>query len=707
MEAGGTTASSQFAVADMECAGCAAKVERAIQDLDGIASVSTSVVAQKVTVHYDSEVVDEEGIAAAIHQAGYSVERQAGETLWTSREKLLTAASGLLFFAGLAVAALWPEADHTYFWQGHLGAADLLLVLAALLGGCNFFPKGMRALWTLSLDMDFLMTAAIAGAVAIGEYSEAAAIAFLFSAAERLEDYAVDRARNSLRSLMDLAPATATVRRAHEEITLPVEEIASGERVVVRPGEKIAVDGEVVEGASSVDQSSITGESIPAVKEVGDEVFAGTINQEGYLELRSSKVASESTLSRIIQMVEAAEEHRAPSEQFVRRFARYYTPMITLLALGVILLPPLAFEASFETWFVRGLTLLVIACPCALVISTPVAVVSSITNAARNGVLVKGGNYLEALAEVRVVAFDKTGTLTHGRPEVTDIVPLNGQLEEEVLRIAAALEQRSQHPIAGAIVERAAGLDLPPVADFESLTGKGVRGRIDGATYLVGRPELFAAATTAPLDRLQQQGKTAVLVGTESELIGAVALADTVRLDAKEAIAALHRQGIQRVVLLTGDNQAAARAIAGKLGVDEWRAALLPQDKVEAIGELSRQYGSLAMVGDGVNDAPALAAASVGIAMGTAGTDAALETADVALMADDLSRLSYLFQLSQASRRVIRQNVWASILVKFALVAGVFPGVVTLILAVLVGDMGTSLAVTGNALRLARIRPGD
>ena len=719
------TSSSQFSVPDMECAGCAASIERSLSAIEGVDEITTSVMTQKVTVYYYPHSVDEASIASAIRKAGYDPHKigeaetamdihgavhaapgSASETFWKNREKLLTILSGLFFFAGLALDLIRPEQGHTYFWRGHLGTSDLLLLTAALLGGFNFFPKGIRALWTLSLDMDFLMTAAIGGAVAIGEYTEAAAIAFLFSSAELLEDYATERARSSLRALMALAPDTATILRNGREMTVMVEEVQRHELVLVRPGEKIPVDGEIVEGASSVDQSTITGESIPIARTVGEEVFAGTINQEGYLELKALRLASESTLSRILKMVEEAEAHRAPSEQFVRKFARYYTPAITLLALAVILLPPFAFEGSFETWFVRGLTLLVIACPCALVISTPVAVVSSITSAARNGVLIKGGNYLEALAKVRAVAFDKTGTLTQGHPRVTDVLPLNGCPERKILAIAAALEQRSQHPIAGAIVERAAGLERPRVEDFESLTGEGVRGRIDGTTYLVGRPELFADAAPEPAERLRREGKTAILVGTDAQLLGVLAIADTARQDAGKAIAALRRQGIERVVMLTGDNREVARAMAAELGVDEWRADLLPRDKVEAVGKLKSQYGEIAMVGDGVNDAPALAAASVGIAMGAAGADAALETADVALMGDDLAKLPYLLELSRSSRRIIRQNVWASVLVKFSLIAGVFPGLVTLIMAVLVGDMGTSLAVTGNAMRLARIRPG-
>ena len=622
MEVRERTLSSQFTVPDMECAGCAASIERSLRGLEGVDEISASVMTQKVTVHYDPQSVDEAGIVSAIRNAGYAPHKiggaetamgpqkavhaassSASKTFWKNREKLLTTLSGLFFFAGLALDLLRPEQGHTYFWRGHLGTADLLLLSAALLGGFNFFPRGIRALWTLSLDMDFLMTAAIGGAVAIGEYTEAAAIAFLFSSAELLEDYATDRARSSLRALMALAPDTATILRNGREMTVTVEEVQRHESVLVRPGEKIPVDGEIVEGTSSVDQSPITGESIPIARTVGDEVFAGTINQEGYLELKTVRLASESTLSRILQMVEDAEERRAPSEQFVRKFARYYTPAITLLALAVILVPPLAFEGSFEAWFVRGLTLLVIACPCALVISTPVAVVSSITSAARNGVLIKGGNYLEALAEVRAVAFDKTGTLTQGHPTLTDVVPLNGCPERKILAIAAALEQRSKHPIAGAIVERAAGLELSRVEDFESLTGEGVRGRIDGTTYMVGRPELFAGGACEPAERLRREGKTAILVGTDAQILGVLAVADTARQNASKAIVALRRQGIERVVMLTGDNQEVARAMAAELGVDEWRAELLPQDKVEAVGELKSQYGEIAMVGDGVNDA--------------------------------------------------------------------------------------------------------
>ena len=696
-------------IPDMECPGCAANVEQALRNQNGIRELSVSVVGQKATVRFDPDLTDATRLADAIRKAGYTVETEVGREeanapFWKDREKILTILSGLFFFAALTTQFLHPEADHRPMWQGHLGPVDVLFLIASLIGGLNFFPQGLRALRRLSLDMDFLMTAAIFGAVFIGEYAEAAAIAFLFSTAELLEDYAIDRARHSLRALVELAPETAVVRRDGREEVVSAVDVSIGEIALVRPGDKLPVDGVVVEGSSTIDQSTITGESMPVARRTGDPVFAGTLNQEGYLEVEATQVAGSTALGRIIQMVEQAEERRAPSEQFVRRFARYYTPAVTLLALAVIAVPPLFFAAPFHLWFVRGLTLLVIACPCALVISTPVAVVSAITSAARNGVLIKGGVYLEALAHVSVVAFDKTGTLTRGRPQVTDVLPLNGLPREEVLRLAAAAEQRSQHPIGRAIVEHADGASLPEVSAFEAIAGQGVRATIGADTYQIGRPELFAENAPAQIEELSQQGKTVVLLGNDTEVIGAIAVADSLRPEARQTVSALRDRGL-KVVMLTGDNPTTAAAIAAELGIDEWRAELLPEHKVDIVEELSRTHGPVAMVGDGVNDAPALAIASVGIAMGAIGSDVALETADVALMGDDLTRLPYLFHLSRRGNRVIRQNVWSSLLIKFSLALGVFPGIVTLAAAVLVGDAGTALGVTANALRLSRIRP--
>lgn len=697
--------SCQFKVADMECAGCADNIERAVRHLSGVDGVVTNVMSQKVTIHYTSEVIGLEDIKTAIRGAGYSpdVDVPKDVSFWRNREKVCTLFAGVFFFLGLGLSWLFGHADSQPMWTGHFEWYQVFYVLAAILGGCNFFAAGFRSLRSFSLDIDFLMTVAIIGAVIIGEYMEAAAIAFLFSTAELLEDYAIDRARQSLKSLMSLSPDEATLKTVDGERVVSVDVIECDQIVIVRPGDKVPVDGEVVDGLSAVDQSPITGESMPVNKGVGDNVFAGAINLEGYLEVRVTRLASESTLQRIIQLVEEAEENKAPSEQFVKKFSRYYTPAVTLLALGVILVPTLILGGDFSVWFVRGLTLLVIACPCALVISTPIAVVSGITSAARQGVLIKGGNYLEAAGSVRVVAFDKTGTLTYGKPVVTDVEAVQGYSEAEVVRIASALERRSGHPIGKAICAYAAIDADVVITDFRSITGKGVSGQIDGVVYRVGSPNLFGADAKVLVEDFQRAGKTAVLVGTQTEVMGVIAVADTVRPEAQKVVAALHKRGIE-TVMLTGDNSKTAEAIAKTVGVGSWQAELLPDEKLAALKALSGQYGAVAMVGDGVNDAPALAFATVGIAMGVAGTDTALETADVALMADDLSKLPYLFDLSQQARGIIRQNIACAILIKLGLVIGIIPGIVSLFVAVLVGDMGTTLGVTGNALRLARVR---
>lgn len=694
-------------IPDMECPGCAGKVESALLEINGVNQVSTSVVAQRVTIHYDTGPDLDGKIRLAIQKAGYTVGNPSDSLVktWRSPENLRTIISGIFFAAALISGWGLNEPESGFLWNSPFEISTGFFLLSALVGGVNFFPAALSSLRSFSLDMNFLMTAAILGAAAIGEYMESAAIAFLFSVAELLETYAVARARRSLKALMDLAPDVAVVRKGTDEITIPVEEVQIGDLALVRPGEKIPVDGSVREGNSDVDQSPITGESLPVEKQPGAQVFAGTLNLEGYLEIEATRPAAQSTLTKIIKMVEDAEDRRAPSEKFVQKFSRYYTPAVTGLALCVIVIPVLLLGGDFGTWCLRGLTLLVIACPCALVISTPVAVVSGITSAARNGVLIKGGNFLESLADVRVVAFDKTGTLTTGKPKLTDVLPANGHTQEDILKIAAALETRSQHPIARAVLAAAEGLELPIVTDFKSVTGKGVEATIGAKTYQMGKPGFLECGNTDSLLELQQQGKTTVLVGNGSEPIGILAFADAPRPGAAEAIQRLRQVGIERVVMLTGDNTNTAQNIAGQLGIDEWYADLMPQEKVEIIERLNLENGEVAMVGDGVNDAPAMACASVGIAMGAAGTDAALETADVALMADDLTKLPYLFRLTKKSRRVIRQNVWSSLTIKLCLAIGVIPGLVSLVVAVLAGDMGTSLGVTGNALRLARVKP--
>jgi Cd2+/Zn2+-exporting ATPase len=624
-----------------------------------------------------------------------------------------------------------------------------------VISGEQILRNGYYSARTRSLDIDLLMSLGILGAltasVGFGEalYLEAGMLAVLFSVAELMEEYAMDRARSSLRELVDLSPTTATVRRDGEEVTVPVGQLRIGDHVIVRPGDRIPADGTVFEGESAVNQAPITGESVPVDKTDGDEVYAGTINEEGYLEVEVTTAAEDSTLARIVELVEDAQRDKTDHERFVDRFAGQYTPVVVTLAVLITVVPPLlidsavslnlagqslVFTGEWATWFKRGLALLVLSCPCALVISTPVSVVSGITSAAKNGVLIKGGTHLESVGTVDAVAFDKTGTLTHGELTVTDVVPAEGESRESVLSVAASLEARSEHPVAEAIVGTAEdeGVEAGAVSGFESLTGKGVRADVDGETYFVGKPALFEelgvsldshvasdggvaveasgddAVTTAgreTVKSLQSEGKTVVLVGTEERLIGVVAVADEIRPEAKRVIERLHDLGVERVVMLTGDNEVTARAVGKVAGVDEVRAELLPEDKAEAVATLDAEYGGVLMVGDGVNDAPALATATVGVAMGAAGTDTAVESADVALMADDLSKLPYLYALSGTANGVIRQNIWASIGVKALLALGVPFGLVNVAVAVVVGDMGMSLGVTTNALRLAGIRP--
>ncbi|WP_435075510.1 heavy metal translocating P-type ATPase [Halorubrum sp. HHNYT27] len=786
-----------LAVPEMDCPSCAGKVDNALERVDGITEVALNPTAGTATVTYDADRTTEDDVVAAIEGAGYEVtggrttgddgaagqrEESSGRgadgvavappaEVWTTPRAKKTWLGAVLVVAGLLFEFVLTGRNPAVasVLSASLTLADVLFIGAVAASGIPVIRAGYYSALNRSLDIDLLMGTAIIAATGIGYFVEAATLAVLFSVAELLEDYAMDRARDSLRELMELSPDEATVKREKgsatgsgadgesvngDEVTVPTDDVAVGEIVIVRPGEKIPLDGTVVAGESAVDESPITGESVPVDKGVGDEAFAGSINEEGYLEIEVTSTAGDSTLSRIIELVQGAQAKKTETEQFVDRFAGYYTPVVVVLAILTAAVPPLiidapvtielagfsfVFASDWGTWFVRGLTLLVIACPCAFVISTPVSVVSGITSAAKNGVLIKGGNHLEAMGEVDAVALDKTGTLTRGELAVTDLVPLGSADETTLLRRAAALERRSEHPIAAAILDRAEDAGVTGVAEpteFESLTGRGVRAEIDGETYYAGKPALFedlgfdlsraraetdggvvsegdrtsdtsgdGAFADEVIGALESEGKTVVLVGTATELTGAVAVADEVRRDSKRAVERLRELGVEHVVMLTGDNEGTARAIADQVGVDEYRAELLPEEKVSAVQSLQEAYGAVAMVGDGINDAPALAVADVGVAMGAAGTDTALETADIALMGDDVSKLPYLYGLSHTANGVIRQNVWASLGVKFLLALGVPLGLVSVAVAVVVGDMGMSLGVTGNAMRLSGIKP--
>ncbi|MFW5918662.1 MAG: heavy metal translocating P-type ATPase [Halanaeroarchaeum sp.] len=740
----------RLTVPEMDCPSCAKKVDKSLARRDGILDADLQPTTGTATVTYDPDRLTETDVVEAIESAGYEVvggsdedEEQDSDDavavappseIWTSPRAIKTWIGAVFGIVALVVefVLVGQNVDVASVLGVPLSFADALFLVAIVVAGYPVVRAGTYSAKNWSLDIDLLMGTAIIAATGIGYFVEAATLAVLYSVAELLEDYSMDRARDSLRELMELSPQEATVHRNGETVTVPAEDVEVGETVVVRPGAKIPLDGVVTEGESAVDESPITGESVPVDKSTDDEVFAGSVNQEGYLEVTVTSTAGDSTISRIIEMVQGARAKKTEREQFVDRFAGYYTPTVVVLAILTAAIPPLAFGWHWQTWFVRGLTLLVIACPCAFVISTPVSVVSGITSAARNGVLIKGGNHLETMGEVDAVAFDKTGTLTQGALSVTDVIPFGSVDDSDVLRYAAGLERRSEHPIAEAILDRAdtEGIaDRPVPSDFESLPGKGVRATIDGDRYIAGTPPLFEdvgfdlsddtpvtnggvaqverleRTPRAVLETLERAGKTVVLVGSESRLLGAIGIADEVRPGARRTIERLHDQGIEHLVMLTGDNEGTARAIAERVGVDSYRAELLPDEKVTAIETLQSDYGTVAMVGDGVNDAPALATADVGVAMGAAGTDTALETADIALMGDDVDKLPYLYSLSQTANGVIRQNIWSSLAVKAILAVGVPLGYVSVALAVVVGDMGMSLGVTGNAMRLSRLTP--
>jgi Cd2+/Zn2+-exporting ATPase len=665
--------------------------------------------------------------AGAMPQAEPGGPRGLLSFMKSQRRDLLTLMAGLLIALAFVLEAAGVSISVTHAIYG----------TAIAVGGFYVARSGLVGVWiNRELDISFLMAVAALGAVAIGAWEEGALVVFLFSLGETLESYTMDRARNSIRSLMNVAPAEASLLRRggesnggaeQQEKRIPVDELAVGDVILVRPGERVPMDGTVHRGTSAVNQAPITGESSPVEKRPGHDAFAGSINGEGALEIEVTRLAEDNTISRVIHMVEQAQAQKAPSQRWVDVFARYYTPTVVGLAILIAAIPPLVFgqpllepSTGGHGWLYRALALLIIACPCALVISTPVSIVSAISSAARQGVLFKGGAYLESAGGLRVVAFDKTGTLTHGAPEVTDVIAMDGINDEQLLALAASLESRSEHPLAQAVVRSAHQRDIAftPAEEVEAIMGRGVHVSVRGAEAYVGNLALFAKLGVTVPDTLQKQvealetaGKTTMVVygptrgeGSTPDFLGLIAVADTLREDAREAVAALKRIGIRRTVMLTGDNERTAAAIAAQAGLDDFRANLLPEEKVDAIERLLAEYGQVAMVGDGINDAPALARATVGIAMGGAGTDQALETADVALMADALNKLPFALRLSRRTLRIVRQNIGISLFVKAAFMALALSGLATLWMAVF-ADMGSSLIVILNGMRLLRSRP--
>jgi Zn2+/Cd2+-exporting ATPase len=695
-------AESTFKIEGMDCREEVALLERRFRNLTGLEDFSADIMGQRLHVKYDAAKLSASTIADAVADTGMRAWLEHEEPIAVP-EQSAKRRQGLVVLSGIAfTAALILD-----WWRAPSWAAPLFwIALAAAL------PVTARRAWQAvrvrSLDINVLMIIAAAGAIAIGQLSEAAAVVFLFAVAQTLEARTLDRARRAIRALMDLTPTEAIVRDAAGERRVDVDRLHPGDVIVVRPGDKIPLDGRVVAGESFVNQAPVTGESRPIDKTPGDEVFAGTINGRGALEVQVTRLRRDTTLARIIHLVERAQAQRAPSQTLVERFARIYTPGVIALAVIVGIVPPLVWNLSWDAAIYRALVLLVVSCPCALVISTPVSVVAALAGAARKGVLIKGGAHLERTSRVRCVAFDKTGTLTRGQPEVVDVVPLNGAAVTSVLALAASVERRSAHPVAHAILQHAASLDVAalPASNVEAVSGRGAEGRVEGARIMIGNHRLFeerGLCSPALHDRIvaASDGATTVLVARDDEPIGMITIADRAREAGKDTLDLLRQQGIERVVMLTGDGRATAQRLADDLGVDEFKADLLPEDKVAAVEDLRRRYGSVAMVGDGVNDAPALASADVGIAMGVAGSAAALETADVALMADELLKIPYAFRLSRATVRNIKANLAISIVMKAAFVVAAVAGVATLWMAV-VADTGASVIVIANALRLLR-----
>lgn len=708
----------------LDCPDCARSIARSLEAMEGVLWAGTSFAAAQAHVEFERNQVETGTLLKRI--ARHGVQPRLLDTSGTLADRIPpltedgssdilpfllnrykpTLLSAVLGLFGLLLGLF--TAPPALVW-----ASRLFYAAAIIIGGLSTFRAAWLSLRTRSMDMNVLMMLAVLGAAATEQWGEATAVVLLYSIGNALQAATLERTRRSLRTLMSLAPQRATVRRDGKETSLRVSEVHIGDTIIIRPGERVPLDGTVTNGHSAINEAPVTGESMPVEKERGATVYAGTLNGQGALEVRVTKFYRDTVLSRIAHSVEQAQAQRAPSEQLIDRFARFYTPLVFWLAVFVAVVPPLLaagdFMWYFPTWFHRGLSLLLIACPCALVISTPVAIVTALGTATRHGVLIKGGAYLEAIGDVKAIVYDKTGTLTQGRPTVEDVIPVSNMTCADIIAMAAALLEHSTHPLASAIRDEAARHPAQTyvVTDYEELPGRGARGHVDGTLTLVGSVRLFTQSRVQlprlaeeTLAEAESRGKTVVMVGNSQTTLGLIVLSDAPRPEARQVVSQLHQLGIHFQTLLSGDNMRVAAQVAQAAGLEEFEGGMLPEQKVTRLRALQRQYGRVAMVGDGINDAPALAAADVGIAMGAAGSDTALEASDIALMRDDLNALPFLVLLSRRTLTIMRQNVAFSLLTKAILLLAAIQITLPLWVAV-IGDVGVALLVTLNALRLA------
>lgn len=696
-----------YRIEGLSCTNCAGKFEKNVKQLPGVTSATVNFGASKISV--EGQTTIEELEEAGAFENLIIRDDQENDEQVRSKESFIKRNIALIISLGFILVAVISQLS---LGEDHL-LTKALYILAIIIGGFDLFKEGFSDLIKLDFSMESLMTIAIIGAAFIGEWAEGSIVVILFAISEALERFSMDKARQSIRSLMDIAPKEALIRRNNVEQLVSVDKIDIDDIMIIKPGQKIAMDGLVINGHSSVNQAAITGESVPVEKQLDDEVFAGTLNEEGVLEVKVTKKVTDTTIAKIIHLVEEAQGERAPAQAFVDKFAKYYTPFIIIMALLIVVVPPLFFGGDWNKWLYQGLSILVVGCPCSLVISTPVSIVSAIGNAAKNGVLVKGGVYLEEIGHLRAIAFDKTGTLTKGKPVVTDFIATSSETDINYLSIISSLESLSQHPLASAILNEADKTNVDyksiQIEDFQSITGKELTGIHQNIRYYIGSPKLFSAsvieetAVKVQYRQFQEQGKTAMYFGTDEQILGVIAVADEVRDSSAAVISELHKLSIEHTIMLTGDNTKTAESIGKQLGVTEIKGDLMPQEKLDSIKALRTTYNKVAMVGDGINDAPALAASTVGIAMGGAGTDTALETADVALMGDDLQKLPFIVRLSRQTLKVIKQNITFSLGIKLLALLLVIPGWLTLWIAI-VADMGATLLVTLNGLRLMKVK---